>query len=59
MCYLLKDRVCGCIRVIAVKEQVVVHTEDATPFPKVLIEEQQVLWYPLKKPEDSAHHAGY
>lgn len=50
---------CGCIQVITVEEQVVVHTEDATPFPKVLIEEQQVLWYPLKKPEDRAHHAGY
>lgn len=50
---------CGCMQVVAVEKQAVVHPEDATPFPKVLIEEQQVLWYPLKKAEDSDHYAGY
>lgn len=45
---------CGSIRVVAVEEQFVVHPEYTAPSPEVLIEEQQVLWYPLKEPENSA-----
>lgn len=50
---------CGCTQVVSVEEQAVVHPEDATTFPEVLIEEQQILWNPLQKPEDNAHQAGY
>lgn len=57
--YLLKDGMCGCTRVVSVEEQAMVHPEDAPAFPEVLIEEQQILWNPLQKPEDSAHQAGH
>lgn len=50
---------CSCVQVVSIEEKAVVHPEDAASFPEVLIEEQQILWNPLQKSEDKAHHSGY
>jgi hypothetical protein len=47
--YLLEDRVCGCMQVVAVEEQAMVHPKDAAPLPEVLVEEQQILWHTLQE----------
>lgn len=42
---------CSCTQVVSIEKQAVVHPEDTAAFPEVLIEEQQILWNPLQKPE--------
>lgn len=46
--YVLEDRVCGRLRVVAVDEEALVHSDDPAALPEVAVEEEQVLGHTLQ-----------
>lgn len=47
--YLLEDRVGGCVQMVAVEQQALVHPHNPATLPEVLVEEKQVLRHALHK----------
>lgn len=53
--HVLEDGVCGRAGVVAVEEEALVHADNPTALPEVLVEEQQVLRNTLQSEETCVH----
>lgn len=51
----LEDGVCGCTGMVAVEEEALVHPDNTTALPEVVVEEQQVLRHALPTLVELAH----